>query len=69
MTPKQAKDIRINAGLSISEMARTLNLTEPDGNGADAVRKMESGQRKISGPIVRILQMLEAGRFEPDEVL
>lgn len=69
MTPTKAKDIRKEHDLSLSDMARVLNLEDPDRNGADAVRKMEAGQRRISGPIIRILQMLEAGRFEPQEIL
>jgi transcriptional regulator with XRE-family HTH domain len=61
MTPTQFKDARLEAGLSVTEMAKLLNLREPYGNGADHVREYESGKRPISGPVVRIVQFLIAG--------
>jgi transcriptional regulator with XRE-family HTH domain len=61
MTPEQFKTIRHEAGLSITEMAKLLNLRDPYYNGADHVREYESGKRPISGPVARIAQFLAAG--------
>lgn len=78
MTPARMKTIRMTAGLTISEMARILNLQDPVkvpddpdrmGRGADRVRQMEAGRREISGPVERILQLVEAGKFPIDEAL
>ena len=61
MTSDRAKAIRIDAGLSLAEMAHLINLKDPYGNGARRVREYEAGQREISGPVARILQLLAAG--------
>lgn len=60
MTPKRFKEIRQEAGLSVTEMAKLLNLRDPYQSGADHVREYERGKRPISGPVARIAQFIEA---------
>ena len=60
MTPERAKDIRIAAGLTLTEAARLYGLSDPERNGADRVREYERGKVPISGPVARIMQFLEA---------
>lgn len=59
MTPERMKDIRIMNGLSLSDMARVLRLSEA--NGADKIREFERGARQPSGPITLIYEILEFG--------
>jgi DNA-binding transcriptional regulator YiaG len=53
MTPDEFKAAREKLGLSITDMARALRLS-PDGR---AVRRYERGEREISGPIERLIEL------------
>lgn len=46
---------RAELGLSLQQLADALGLV---GNGADALRKMESGRRAITGPIAVAVELL-----------
>jgi transcriptional regulator with XRE-family HTH domain len=60
MTPHEFKSIRISLGLSLSEMAGALGLSEA--NGADYVRKMENANYPVpvSGPAGRCARLMLA---------
>lgn len=66
MTPDRIKSIRLTLGLSASAMAEYIGLKGTDGR---YVRAIEDGERNPSGPVVRILEMIEASemptRYEP----
>jgi len=53
MTPAEFKTIRQSLGLSQSQMATELRL-----NSARAVRAYELGERQISGPISKLMEIL-----------
>lgn len=55
MTPKQFKEARKKLGLSQSQMAVALRL-----NSARAVRAYELGEREISGPISKLMEIFVA---------
>ena len=61
--------IRRGAGLSVSQLACALNLTDPDGNGADRVREMERDRRDVSGPVERLMQLIDDGLVPIDDLL
>ena len=57
MTPQELKDARKRLGLTQSQLAAKLGLSEA--NGDNTVRKWEAGSREISGPVaVAIAYML-----------
>jgi DNA-binding transcriptional regulator YiaG len=60
MTPDRIHEIRTRAGLSVNQLADMLNLGP---NGADRVREFERGKRDASGPIVRLLELIDSGSF------
>lgn len=60
VTPAQLKAIRERSGMSAAVLAETLGLAGTDGRH---VRMMESGERSISGPIARLLEMLDRGEL------
>lgn len=60
MMPEEIKAIRLRAGLSARGLAETLGLSGTDGR---YVRMMETGERSASGPIVRMLEMLDRGEL------
>ncbi len=59
MTPDQIKAIRERYQLSAAGLSQAMGL------GADGrhIRYLESGQREPNGPMVRILEMMEAGEY------
>lgn len=61
MTPRQFKAIRTKAGLSLNELAGLLRIS--DGR---TVRRWEDGERKVSGPVSLLMEMLDAGTFGPN---
>lgn len=65
MTPERIKKIRGRRGFSQAQLAGVLGLTDPEGNGADRVREFETGKRQPSGPIERLLFLLEHGQIPP----
>ena len=61
MTPERIAKIRGDRGYSTAQLALILGLSDPDGNGSDRVREMEAGKRNITGPVERLLFLLEQG--------
>ena len=55
MTPKQIKELRERLGLSRTEFAARLGLTE------SAIHYWEHGERKPSGTALTLMRMLEEG--------
>ena len=53
MTPMQFKDARIALGLSQNAMAERLGLKT-----SRAIRQFESGERQVSGPVAKLMDML-----------
>jgi DNA-binding transcriptional regulator YiaG len=58
VTPERIKGIRREAGLSVQDMADLLNLGP---NGGDRVRDYERGRREATGPVIRLLELVERG--------
>ena len=52
MTPQEFKEIRLELGLTQSQMADKLRL-----NSSRAVRAYELGEREISGPISLLMDI------------
>lgn len=63
MTPDRIHEIRTGAGLSVAQLADLLNLGP---NGADRVREFERGKRDASGPIIRLLELIDRGVIDYD---
>jgi transcriptional regulator with XRE-family HTH domain len=53
MKPSEFKDARISLGLSQSKMAEALGLKT-----GRAIRQFESGDREVSGPVAKLVEML-----------
>jgi len=60
MTPAEFKSIRNSLGLSQARLAKALRLK--DGR---TIRRYESGETEISGPVSLIMEMLDAGTVAP----
>lgn len=60
MTPAEFKDARTKLGLSAEKMARVLGLAE-----GRVIRRHEAGDRGISGPLARLVQILADDRCPP----
>lgn len=60
MSPEEIKAIRQRAGLSSGALAETLGLVSTNGRH---IRMLERGERSPSGPIVRLLEMLDRGEL------
>lgn len=63
MNGEDMKRIRRDAGLTVREMAMMLNFDDPDRNGSDRVREYERGKRAPTGPVIRLLQLIERGDY------
>ncbi len=59
MTPENFKRIRQQLGLTQAELARALRITE-----GRTIRRYESGERPISGPVAIIMEALADGRID-----
>lgn len=59
VSPFELKLLRQSIGASLSKMAQLLGLSGP--NDADTVRKMENGNKVISGPIQRLIKIMQEG--------
>lgn len=59
MTPEAFKSIRLRAGLSQSELAARLRLSD----GTRYIRMLEKGERNPSGPITLLMELLDQGRI------
>lgn len=62
MNPATFKSIRQRAGLTQSGLASFLRLGD---NGGRYVRMIEAGDRTPSGPVVYLLELLDAGVIKP----
>lgn len=56
MTPATLKAIRVRAGLTQTQLADFLRISD-----RRAVRYWETGERAVSGPVSLIMEMLDAG--------
>jgi transcriptional regulator with XRE-family HTH domain len=59
VSPFELKLLRQSLGASLSKMAQLLGLS--GSNDADTVRKMETGNKVISGPIQRLIKSMQGG--------
>ena len=70
MSPDEVKAIRHRAGLSARGLAQVLGLQSSDGRH---IRMLEAGDRQVTGPVQRILEMLDRGelpaRYMPPPVV
>ena len=57
-TPERIRALRNKLGLTQAELAERLGLPTYGGS-APRVADLESGRRRPSGPVVRLLDMLE----------
>lgn len=64
MTGGEMRRIREKCGLSVPELAALLRYRDFDG-----LRKIESGDKPVSGPMQLVMEMLDDGRLDPDAEL
>ncbi len=60
MTPAQFKTIRQRVGLSQSGLARALRVED-----VRTIRRYETGERAISGPVTLLMELIDAGLIPP----
>jgi len=60
MTPDTFKAIRNRAGLTQSQLASFLRISD-----RRAIRYWEQGERAISGPVSFLMELLDAGTIKP----
>lgn len=58
MTPETFKSIRKRAGLTQAGVAAFLNL---EANGGRYIRAIEAGERNASGPVAKLMRLLDDG--------
>ena len=58
MTSETFKSIRNRAGLTQSGLAALLRISD-----SRAIRRWETGEREISGPVALLMEMLDAGKL------
>ena len=63
MTPVQFKDARKALGLSQNAMAEALGLKT-----SRAIRQFESGEREVSGPVAKLVDMLLAQKQDKENL-
>lgn len=63
MTPVQFKDARKALGLSQNAMADALGLKT-----SRAIRQFESGDREVSGPVAKLVDMLLAQKQDKENL-
>ena len=63
MKPSEFKDARISLGLSQSKMASALGLKT-----SRAIRQFESGEREVSGPVAKLVDMLLAQKQDKENL-
>jgi len=59
VSPEEFKDARKSLGMTVRDMAAALRLSEA--NGYRTVRRMESGEIAVSGPISVAVEAMLAG--------
>lgn len=62
MTSDELKQARHDLGLSVREMATALRLSET--NGEREIRRMEKGEKPVSGPISVAVEAMLNGWVE-----
>lgn len=62
MTPTQFKAIRQRAGLTQSGLAAILRLSD-----LRTIRRYETGERAISGPVSLLMELLDRGELPLDK--
>ena len=60
MTPATFKAIRQRAGLTQSGLAGMLRIAD-----IRTIRRWETGEREISGPVSILMELLDAGIWKP----
>lgn len=60
MTPSQFKSIRQRVGLSQTGLARVLRVED-----VRTIRRYETGERAISGPVSLLMELIDAGTITP----
>ena len=60
MKPDEIRAILERKGMSSAALAETIGLTSHDGRH---IRMLMSGERTASGPIIRLLEMLDRGEL------
>lgn len=65
MSPEEFKAARKQLGLTVRDMAAALRLSEA--NGYRTVRRMESGEIEVSGPISVAVEAMLSGYVWIDE--
>ena len=60
MTGDEIRAILERKGMSAAALAETIGLTSHDGRH---IRMLMSGERTASGPIIRLLEMLDRGEL------
>ena len=65
MTPEELREIRRRAGLSQAALARLFGL---GGDGKRTIRRYEKGDIDPSGPVLKLYELLDAGRLPRDDV-
>lgn len=58
MTPERFKTIRESYGSGQAEFGRQLGYSGTDATVARKVRRIESGERAIDGPLERLLELM-----------
>lgn len=58
MTPTTFKAIRERAGLTQSGLAALLRISDKR-----TIRRYETGEREISGPVSLLMELLDAGQI------
>lgn len=61
MTGEEFKSIRYGAGLSISDLAALLRVSD-----LRAVRRWEDGTKEVSGPVSVLMELLRDGVWPVD---
>lgn len=62
MTPTQFKAIRERAGLTQSALASVLRISD-----SRAIRRWETGERAVSGPVSLLMEMIRDGHVGVDK--
>jgi DNA-binding transcriptional regulator YiaG len=58
MTPTEFKSIRLRAGLTQSQLAARLRVSD-----LRTIRRYELGEREISGPVSILMELLGRGKL------
>lgn len=62
MTPETFRAIRLRARLTQAGVAAFLNL---EANGGRYIRAIEAGERNASGPVAKLMRLLDDGVIDP----